>query len=234
MDFSGQAVIITGAAGNLGAAIAQELATRGAKLALVDVSAEALAKTAPTIGEVLQLGGVDLRTEAGAQAVAEKTLARFGRIDGLANTVGTFRMSRIDADAAAQFSMLMELNALSALLISKAVAPQMSKNKYGRILHVAAGAALRGGAEMSAYSASKSALMRVVESLSEEFKQQGVTANCVLPGTVDTPQNRADMPDADRNGWVQPADIAKVAAFLLSRESRAVTGGAIPVVGVGW
>lgn len=231
MDFANQVVIVTGAGGNLGAAIARELAARGARLVLADQSAEALARTTDNLGgdQFLALSGVDLRQEADARSIVDDAVARFGRIDALANTIGTFAMGRIEEDAAAHWHMLMDLNALSALLISKAALPPMRAAGYGRILHVAAGAALRGGAGMSAYSASKAALMRVCESLSEETRSSGITANCILPSTIDTPQNRAAMPGADTSAWVKPADIAKVAAFLLSTAAGAVTGAAIPV-----
>lgn len=231
MEFKDQVAIVTGAGGNLGAAIARELAGRGARLVLADQSAEALSLVAESVrgAECLLQGGIDLRQEAAAERVVSEGLARFGRIDALANTVGTFRMGRIEADAADHWRMLMELNALSALLISKAAIKAMSARRYGRILHVAAGAGLRGGAGMSAYSASKSALMRVCEALSEEVRASGITANCILPSTIDTPQNRAAMPDADTSAWVKPEAIAKVAAFLLSPDAASVTGAAVPV-----
>ncbi len=230
MDFSGQTVVVTGAGGNVGAAIARELGRRGANLALVDMSEEALGKLAAGLGaEPLLLSGVDLRRETDAAKVAASTLARFGRIDALANTVGTFRMSRIDADAAEQWSLLMELNAFSALALTKAIAPAMAAKGYGRMLHVAAGAGLRGGAEMAAYSASKAALMRIVETAAEEYRSSGITANCIMPSTIDTPQNRAAMPAADTASWIKPEAIAQAAALLLSREAGAITGAAVPL-----
>ncbi len=233
MDFSGQVAIVTGAGGNLGAAIARELAARGAKLVLADQSADALTRLAQTLAgaENLLLSGVDLRKQDDAQRIVSESVTRFGRVDALANTVGAFRMGRIEDDAAEHWQALMDLNAFSALLISKAVMTAMRARAYGRILHVAAGAALKGGAGMSAYSASKAALMRVCECLSEETRLSGITANCILPGTIDTPQNRAAMPDADTSAWVKPEAIAKVAAFLLSTDAASVTGAAVPVAG---
>lgn len=236
MDFTGRVATVTGAAGNVGAAIARELAARGARLALVDADAAALAALAaelPASAEVLKIGGVDLRREADAARVISDTMGRFGRIDALANTVGTFRMGRVDAEASEQWTLLMDLNALSALLLCKAAGPAMAAKAYGRMLHVAAGAALRGGAAMSAYSASKAALARVVETVADEFRAAGVTANCIAPSTIDTPQNRAAMPDADRSQWLPPADIARAAAALLSAEAGAITGALIPLSKVG-
>jgi NAD(P)-dependent dehydrogenase (short-subunit alcohol dehydrogenase family) len=232
VDFTSQTVIVTGAGGNVGAAIARELAKRGARLALVDMSKDALSAIASEIaGDCQTYAGVDVRNEAETLKTAHAIRERFGRIDALANTVGTFRMGRIDADATAHWQMLMELNAMSALVLIKAVAPLMAANGYGRMLHVAAGAGLRGGVEMSVYSASKAALLRVVESAGEEFRASGVTANCILPTTIDTPQNRAAMPGADTSTWIKPAAIAEAAALLLSRQAGAITGAAIPLSG---
>jgi NAD(P)-dependent dehydrogenase (short-subunit alcohol dehydrogenase family) len=236
MEFSGQVAVITGAAGNVGAAIARELAGRGAKLTLVDVNAtalEALAANLPVSSTPLLLGGVDLRRDADADRVARDTVARFGRIDALANTVGAFRMGRVDAEAAEQWPLLIELNALSALLLCKAIGPVMAKAGYGRMVHVAAGAALRGGAGMSAYSAAKAALVRIVESVADEYRAQGVSANCIAPTTIDTPQNRAAMPGADTSDWLPPEAIARAVAALLSREAGAITGALIPLAKVG-
>jgi NAD(P)-dependent dehydrogenase (short-subunit alcohol dehydrogenase family) len=229
-----QVVIVTGAGGNVGGAMARVFAESGARLALVDKSEDSLKAAQaglPAATDCLLLAGMDLRNELDVERTARETLDRFGRIDGLANTVGTFRMGRIDGDALSQWSLLMDLNALSALLLSRVVGPAMAKQGYGRMLHIAAAGGLKGGAEMGPYSASKSALMRLVESVAEEYRGQGVTANCVLPTTIDTPQNRAAMPQADTSSWIAPEAIGRAAALLLSRDAAAITGAMIPVSG---
>jgi NAD(P)-dependent dehydrogenase (short-subunit alcohol dehydrogenase family) len=233
LDFKGQVVIVTGAAGNLGAAISATLARLGATLALADLRQEDLARVAVQLGgaEHLLIAGADVRTKEGAVRIAAETRARFGRIDALTNTVGTFKMAKVAEDAARDWSFLMDLNALSALLLSEAVLPTMLERGYGRIVHVAAGAGQKSFAGGSVYSASKAAVMRITEAVSEEHKSRGITANCVMPGTIDTPQNRAAMPKADHSLWAPPEDIAAVIAFLASRQSAAITGAAIPVVG---
>jgi NAD(P)-dependent dehydrogenase (short-subunit alcohol dehydrogenase family) len=234
MDFSGQAIIVCGAGGNLGAAIGKELSGRGARLLLVDHHAGRLAETAEACaGESFQLGGMDLRKSIDAEKVAAECIAHFGQIDGLANSVGGFAMGNVDADAAELWPRMMELNALTALNISKAVSKPMSSRGYGRILHVAAGAALKGASGMAAYSASKAALMRMAESLAEEVRADGVTVNCLMPAIIDTPQNREAMPKANFDAWVKPESAAKAAALLLSREAEAITGAAVPVLGRG-
>lgn len=234
IDFTGQAVIVTGAAGNLGQAIARRLALLGADLVLADVRAEPLEALAAELKRPIALApGLDLRTADGCARLAEAATARFGRIDGLANTVGTFKTTDVAAGAASDWSFLMELNALSALRLSEAVLPTMRAQGYGRIVHTAAGAAQRSFAGASVYAASKAAVMRITEAIAEENKGYGVRANCVLPGTIDTPQNRASMPDADFSRWVSPTSIANAFAFLLSREAEGVNGTGLATVGPG-
>jgi len=231
-SLANEVIIVTGAAGNLGGAIARVVAARGARLALCDVRREPLEKLAAEIGapDALLIDGADVRTQDGADRIADETRAKFGRIDGLANTVGTFKTAPITA-AAADWAFLMELNALSAIRLSAAVLPAMIAQQKGRIVHTAAGAGLKSFAEAAVYSASKAAVIRITETISEEHKAQGIGANCIMPSTIDTPQNRAAMPGADFSKWVAPEAIANVFAFLLSQDSAAITGAAIPVFG---
>jgi NAD(P)-dependent dehydrogenase (short-subunit alcohol dehydrogenase family) len=234
MSLAGQCVIVTGAAGNLGAAVALELAGRRAGLVLVDRTVEALAaveQRLPAGTQALSLPGLDLTKPDDAARMSAAALEKFGRIDALVNTIGGFRMGRVGEDALAGWDFLLNLNARAALVTSAAVLPAMLDRKAGRIVHVAAAAGHKGTAGLAAYSAAKAAVMRIVESLAEEHRDDGITANCILPGTIDTPQNRASMPDADFSAWVSPAGIARVIAFLVSADAAAVTGASIPVVG---
>jgi NAD(P)-dependent dehydrogenase (short-subunit alcohol dehydrogenase family) len=236
MSFQSQCFIVTGAAGNLGAAVAGALAAQGADLVLANRSEQTLAKVAaglPDASRVLALAGVDLTKPEEAQRMVAAAIGRFGRIDGLVNTIGGFRMGRVADNALADWDFLMNLNARVALVTSAAVAPAMAARKYGRIVHVAAVAGLKGSAGLAAYSAAKAAVMRIVEALAEEHRADAITVNCVLPSTIDTPQNRAAMPDADTSLWVSPAAIADAIALLLTARARAITGAAIPVTGLG-
>jgi NAD(P)-dependent dehydrogenase (short-subunit alcohol dehydrogenase family) len=128
---------------------------------------------------------------------------------------------------------MLDLNARTAFVVSRAVIPGMRERGQGKIIHVASRAALKGSAKAAAYSASKSALIRLTESLAAELKRDGINVNCVLPGTIDTPQNRASMPKADRSRWVAPEAIADVILFLASDAARAIHGAALPVYGTG-
>jgi NAD(P)-dependent dehydrogenase (short-subunit alcohol dehydrogenase family) len=236
MQFDGQVFIVTGAAGNLGAAISTELAARGAALVLVDrlePPLSALAASLPSPEKVLNLAGLDLTKPDDMARMAKATIERFGHIDGLVNTVGGFRMARVMEDALAGWDFLMDINARATLVASAAVLPAMVARKHGRIVHIAAAVGLKGGAGMAVYSASKAAVIRIVESLAEEHRGDGVTVNCILPVTIDTPQNRAATPNADTSGWVTPAAIARAIAALLSKDAGAITGASIPVAGVG-
>ncbi|MCB1536782.1 MAG: SDR family oxidoreductase [Rhodoblastus sp.] len=231
MTVQERVVIVTGAGGNLGAAVSAELNRQGASLVCVDYAAkalEALEKSLSPASGLLTLSGLDLTKLEDAQKMVAAALDKFGRVDALVNTVGGFRMAPA-VDALKDWDFLMNINARAALATSAAVAPAMKERGFGRIVHIAAGAGNRGGAEMSVYSAAKAAVMRIAESLAEELSGDGVTVNCILPGTIDTPQNRAAMPDADTSRWVPPSDIAKVIAFLISDAAGAVTGAAIPV-----
>ncbi len=232
MSLDEHCILVTGAAGNLGAAAAHELAGRGAKIILVDRSAEALEtirKSLPHPERHFVCAGLDLTKADDAAKAAAAALDRAGRIDALVNTVGAFRMGRVAEDAQRDWDFLMNVNARSVLTTSAAVLPAMLARKAGRILHVAAGAGLKGEAGLAVYSASKAAVLRIVESLAEEHRKDGVTANCIMPGTIDTPQNRAAMPGADTSSWVPPAAIARVIAFLVSDGAATITGAAIPV-----
>ena len=107
----------------------------------------------------------------------------------------------------------------------------MIANNYGKIVNISARPGLRGARNAAAYSASKSAVIRLTESMSSELKHKGINVNCVLPGTIDTPQNRQATPDADFNRWVSPESIADVILFLVSDAASAINGAAIPVYG---
>jgi NAD(P)-dependent dehydrogenase (short-subunit alcohol dehydrogenase family) len=233
LEFTGQVVIVTGATGNVGASVALALARLGATLVLTGTRHKELHELGARTGgaKPLLVAGADTRTHEGATRIAAAAMTAFGRIDALVNTVGTFKTTNVVDGASRDWSALMDLNALPALLLSEAVLPHMRERGYGRIVNVSAGAGQRAFAGASVYAASKAAVLRITEAVSEENKSLGVTANCILPGTIDTPQNRAAMPQADPSRWVSVEEIAAVVAFLVSRDAGGITGAAIPVTG---
>jgi len=226
----GSVAVITGAFGALGSVVARSAAERGWRLALVD-SAPASGAPKGLAGDPLLLGGVDL-TDAGAAAEAVGAAkARFGRLDALLNIAGAFRWTTLEDSDAAVWDLLFRVNVQTAANASRAALPALKASGAGRIVNLGAGAAERAAAGMGAYTAAKAGVHRLTESLAEELKDAGVTVNAVLPSIIDTPQNRADMPDAEFGRWVQPADLAEVILFLASPQARAVTGALVRVPG---
>lgn len=230
-DFTDRVVLVSGASGNLGRAVAQAFYDAGARVVLAARRVDELPAFAADAERVLS-HAVDLTQPESAQALVRAARDRFGRIDAVANTVGGFRSMPVDGDGALElWDALLDLNARTALILSQAVVPGMREQGRGAIVHTAARAALGGGKNIAAYSASKSAVVRLTESLAAELKDAGINVNCVLPGTIDTPENRAERPNADFSKWVAPEALASVFLFLCSDAARAIQGAAIPVYG---
>jgi NAD(P)-dependent dehydrogenase (short-subunit alcohol dehydrogenase family) len=230
MEFQDKVVLVTGAAGNLGRAVAEAFAARGARLALLDVRREAIAGDE---GERRLHLACDLRDQKSVDAAVAQVMARFGRIDVLCNVAGGFRMGEaVHVTSAQTWDFLMDLNVRSILHTAHAVVPRMLEAGRGKIVNVGAASATKGMARMGAYVASKSAVIRLTETQSAELRERGINVNCILPGVIDTPENRKDMPDADFSRWVSTADLAAVILFLASDASKAVHGAAIPVTGL--
>ncbi|MGH8678667.1 MAG: SDR family NAD(P)-dependent oxidoreductase [Burkholderiales bacterium] len=233
-NLSDKVAVITGAAGNLGTAVANTFAAAGARTVLVDRVQAQLAQAFAANEDRLLLGGVDLTAEESVRAMAATTLEKFGRIDVLAHTVGGFRGGKtVHEEDLSTWDAMMAINLRTTLLACRAVIPTMLKQGGGSIVVVSAGAALKSPAGLAAYSASKAGVLKLTESLAAEVKASGVRVNAVLPGTIDTPQNRQSMPDADFSKWVKPELIANVIAFLAADASQAVNGVALPVFGRG-
>ncbi len=175
---------------------------------------------------------MDATDAASVARAVEAAVERMGRIDVLANTVGGYRAgSPVHETSLDTWDFMMGLNARSAFILSRAVVLPMLQQGSGKIVHVAARAALAGSRNAAAYSASKAAIVRLVESMAAELRHKGLNVNCVLPGTIDTPDNREAMPEADFDRWVAPEAIADVILFLASDAARAVNGAAVPVYG---
>jgi NAD(P)-dependent dehydrogenase (short-subunit alcohol dehydrogenase family) len=227
-------VVITGAFGALGSAVAHAFGRTGARLALIDV-AQPSAEMQSAFGGAghMLLGGADLADVDGTRKVMAAIAMRFGGIDVLVNIAGGFRWEKIIDGDIATWDSLYGMNLRSAVVACRSALPAMLERGGGRIINIGAGAAAKAGLGMGAYAASKAGVQRLTEALSEEVKDQNITVNAILPGIIDTPRNRLDMPKADFSRWVSPDAIAKVILFLASAEAAAVTGAAIPVSGRG-
>jgi NAD(P)-dependent dehydrogenase (short-subunit alcohol dehydrogenase family) len=170
----------------------------------------------------------------GAKGGVDMLVSRFGKIDILAHLVGGFAGGPSIAETDdITFQRMFELNVNSAFHIIRAVLPHMRKAGVGRIIAIGSRAAETPGAGVGAYSASKSALLSLVRTVALENKDSGITANVILPGTIDTPANHRAMPSADTSQWVQPDEIASLILWLTSAPAKDVTGAAIPVYGRG-
>ena len=232
MNFNNKTVLITGASGNLGQAVAQTFARLGANLVLVDLDRERLEKAFGAEDAQRLHAPANLLDSDQVGAVAAKAMERFSGIDVLCNIAGGFRMGQpVHATSDQDWNFLFDINARSLLNAVRAVVPQMLANGGGKIVNVAANTAQKGVARMGAYCASKDVVIRLTESMAAELRDNNINVNCVMPSIIDTPENRAAMPNADASRWVSPDALADVIAFLASDGARAVHGAAIPVTG---
>ncbi len=218
-------LVVTGGHGVLGQAVVSAALAQGLNVALID---HATGQSAPA--GALELAGVDLTDPAAATAAMAAVVARFGRLDALLNVAGGFVWQTTE-DAQPAWDRMFSLNLTTALNASRAALPHLKAASDGRIVNVGSAAALKAAAGMGPYAASKSAVHGLTQALAEELKAASVTVNAVLPSIIDTPANRADMPDADPATWVAPADLAEVILFLAAPASRAMTGALVPVTG---
>ncbi|MCW5889066.1 MAG: SDR family oxidoreductase [bacterium] len=233
MDFTDRVVAITGAAGALGRVVAQAFAARGAQLVLVDQRREALTDVFGAAAAGRLLAPTDLLDAAEVERTVREATARFGRLDVLCNVAGGFRMGDpVHATDDATWRFLFDVNVTTLVHAVRAVVPVMLQGGGGRIVNVGAFGAQRGAAGMGAYTAAKSAVQRLTEAMAAELREQGINVNCVLPSIIDTPANRAAMPDADPRRWVAPEDLAAAIVFLASPAARAIHGAALPVTGL--
>jgi len=225
-------VMVTGAAGNVGRALLDVLAAQGASVVAIDRQAPAPEVLAP-FGQdrLLALPGVDLADPAACAGAVAAGIERFGRLDGVAHTVGGFVWAESGDAGADMFDAMFRLNVLTTLNVFRAALPAMRGAGGGSLVAIGAGSALKAPAGLSAYAAAKSGVHRVVESFADEVKRDRVRVNAVLPSIIDTQPNRDAMPGADFASWVSAKEVAQAMAFLLSPQASGVTGALLPVPG---
>jgi len=225
-------VLITGAAGHLGQAVAQLFAERGDDVVLVG-RRSSLERAFGNETVHRMFAAADLLDAAQVGAAVTAAAERFGGIDVLCNIAGGFRMGTpVHATPDEDWTAMLDLNLRTTLNAIRAVVPLMLQRGGGKIVNVAAAAGLKAGASMSPYAASKSAVIRITEAMAAELREKNVNVNCVLPTVIDTPDNRSAMPKGDPSRWVAPRDLARVIAFLASDDARALHGAAVPVSGL--
>jgi NAD(P)-dependent dehydrogenase (short-subunit alcohol dehydrogenase family) len=232
-DFSDKVIVVSGAAGNLGRAVVDAFLAAGGTVCGLDHRQGRLAEMFSTQGGNFHIyENVDLTDREALIALGEEIQAELDRVDVLVNTVGGFTMGeRVDEISTATWNRMMNINVISLLNAAAAFVPGMLAADGGKIVSIGAGAALKGGAKTGAYAAAKAAVMRLTESMAAELKASNIQANCILPGTIDTPENRQAMPNADFEKWVTPEQIARVILFLSSPDANAISGAAVPITG---
>jgi NAD(P)-dependent dehydrogenase (short-subunit alcohol dehydrogenase family) len=223
-----KAVLVTGANGGLGTFITQAFLDAGAT---VIGSSRRIRQSEFRNPNFTAMPG-DFCSLSNAKAVVDQVVARFGRLDVLAHTVGGFAGGQSVADTDdATFQGMLERNLNSVFHVVRAALPSLRKSGNGRIIAIGSRSALEPGASVGAYSASKAAMVSLIRTVALENQDAGVTANTILPGTMDTPANRAAMAGADFSKWVAPANVASLALWLASEAGKEITGAAIPIYG---
>jgi NAD(P)-dependent dehydrogenase (short-subunit alcohol dehydrogenase family) len=223
----GKRIAVTGAFGALGVVVMRALADAGASVAGI---ARGPASKAPAQLKGLTLfGDADIGDASVAEATLRAVAQKLGGLDGVVNLAGAFRWGKIADTGPDIWEQMHVTNLLTSVNASRAALPLLSAN--GRIICIGSAAAAKAGVGMGPYAASKAGVAKFTEALAEEVKDRSITVNAILPSVIDTPANRADMPNADFARWVQPGQVADLIAFLLSDRASAITGALIPIVG---
>jgi NAD(P)-dependent dehydrogenase (short-subunit alcohol dehydrogenase family) len=221
-------VLVTGANGGLGRYVTQALLDAGATV----VGASRKIQQSDFNSSAFTALPAEISTVVGAKNMVDSVVARFGRLDVVVHTVGGFAGGQSIAETDdATFQRMFDLNLDSTFYLLRAVLPAMRKTRNGRIIAIGSRAALEPGAGVGVYSASNAAMVSLIRTVALENKDVGITANVILPGTMDTAANRKAIPNADVNKWVQPANIASLITWLAGEAGKDVNGAVIPVYG---
>lgn len=230
MSIGRKRTIVTGGFGVLGMATGRKLASAGARVALIG-RGNAPGDIREKTGVAFAYGGIDLADATAAAAAIDKAAVDLGGLDALVNVAGAFRWETLADGHIETWDFLYAANVKTTVAASKTALPHLLRSKNGSIVNIGAGAAVKAGAGMGAYAASKAGVAKLTEALAEEMKPYNITVNAILPSIIDTPANRRDMPKADFSKWAKPEEIAEAILFLISDEARAITGALIPVSG---
>jgi len=217
----GKVVLITGGAGALGQTVVPAFVSTGASVILGD-------RTPVQMPGITALKA-DFTDHTQVRNLVDEVIRTSGRLDALINLVGGFATGRLVETDVSLWQRMLTMNLTSAFLLSQAVLPFMLQHGQGRIVHVAARAALEPFTGAAAYIVSKTGLIGLIRTLSSELEGSGVTVNAVLPSTIDTPANRRAMPAADPSKWARPDSIAHTLTFLASDAASQIKGALIPI-----
>jgi NAD(P)-dependent dehydrogenase (short-subunit alcohol dehydrogenase family) len=224
----GKVVLVTGANGGLGVHVTHAFLDSGATVVGASRNIQQSAFDDPNFTAM----PAEISTRENAMVLADQVIARFGKIDVLAHTIGGFAGGQSIAETDdATFHQMFDINLNSAFYLLRAALPALRESGNGRIIAIGSRAAVDPGPGVGAYSASKAALVSLIRTVAAENKDAGITANVILPGTMDTPTNRKVMRDADVSKWVKPASVASLVVWLASDAGADTNGAAIPVYG---
>jgi NAD(P)-dependent dehydrogenase (short-subunit alcohol dehydrogenase family) len=229
---SDRVALVTGGTGGLGQAVTLRLLADGARVCvpyIVPAERDALLGRVGTARERLDLISADVTDAAALAGVVDDVYGRHGRLDALVALVGGFAGGALVETDRATWDRMLSLNLTSAFVATRAVVPRMLAAGSGRIVTVGSRAVVPPGAGFIAYTVSKAGVIAFTQALAQELRGTGVTANCVLPSTMDTPANRAAMPDSDRAGWVPVESVARAIAFLAGEGAAHVTGALVTI-----
>ncbi len=236
IDFGGKVVLISGGSGALGRSVTKAFLESGAIVAVLYIIKEEVETLLKEIGgrnSRLLLLEADVLKEDQVKNAVEGVVKQFGKIDVLVNLVGGYIGGTAIADTEEKdWDLAMDLNLKSAFLMCKATIPHMIAKRNGRIINTSSRSGLKGEATDGPYSVSKAGVIRLTETIADEVREFGITANAIMPSVIDTPANRRAMPDADFSKWVKPSDIARVVMWLASTETGIISGAAVPVYGL--
>ena len=226
----GKSALITGSARGIGRAFAQAYIHEGATVAIADIDLQRAQATAAELGPQAYAVAMDVTDQASIDAAIAAVLAHAGQLDILINNAALFDLAPIVDITRESVERLFSINVAGTLFTLQAAARQMIRQGHGgKIINMASQAGRRGEPLVAVYCASKAAVISLTQSAGLNLIKQGINVNCVLPTIIDTPENRAAMPDADTSGWVAPAALAEVIRFLASDGARAINGAALPV-----
>ena len=226
--------IITGGTGALGRGVSKYFLEQGAKVLatfIIEKECEECKNLISTFNDSIIYRKTDVTDEDQFLGAVKDTIANFGKVDILINIVGGFLYKELKDTTVEDFDKLVDMNLKSCFIGCKSVIPEMIKNSYGKIVNISAKPAIKGASGMSIYGASKAGVARITEALAEEVKDFNISVNAIIPGTIDTPRNREDMPDRDFTKWVNPEELAVIIALLCSNKSNIISGAIVPALG---
>lgn len=225
--------MITGGAGNLGQVVSRIFLEAGARVAVPVYKTDhtsALDQLSADFGDRLHSFALDLTTERGAEQAVRQVMDWGGSLGVVAHLVGGYSGGARVADTPLGiWARMLDLNMTSAYLVARFAIPRLIAGGGGSFVFVSSRAALEGRAERAAYAATKAGLISLAKAIAEEYADDGIRSNVLVPDTIDTDDNRRTMPNADRSGWISPVSIARAALFLASDDASAINGAAIPL-----